>query len=401
MSAGFDPPPPPGASPGPADAPVPSAPPPPPGSLGQSAPAPMPPAQEPIAPHPAPASPASPFEGAPPQAGVVPPVAAPPKKGGHRLRWVVLGVVAVIAAALGYQYWDQQQNYKAGHEAYLAADCTAAIVPLRKAADGSGDTATQAQAELQECMALLEGSDLVAAGNPADGVLAYSEFLLKYGDGPLAAAALDGGRAAITDGTPEDVASTGVCDALGSLEEQGFVASADDAVPPLLYACGQTYEASAAYSDAIAVLGRFLTSYPDHALTDSVKDAFARVTVADAKAAGAGSLPEPDHVGPSEAGGDLATVVIQNSSPESMGIVFSGPDVRVEKLESCPTCETYTDVGPAECPDAGPVGTYVVEPGDYEVVVTATSTGDVTPFHGTWTLSAGEEYSSCFYVVTH
>ncbi|HEY6570305.1 MAG TPA: hypothetical protein VIZ22_08455 [Candidatus Limnocylindrales bacterium] len=310
-------------------------------------------------------------------------------------------MIAVIAAVFGYQYWDQQQNYKAGHEAYLAADCAGAIVPLRKAADGSGDTATQAQAELQECQALLEGSDLIAGGNPADGLLAYSEFVLKYGDGPRADAAVAGGRQAIDDGPPESVASVDVCDSLDTLEEQGFVAGEDEALPPLLYACGQTYEASAAYAAAIVVLGRFLTSYPDHALTDSVKDAFARVTVADAKAAGAGSLPEPDHVGPSEAGGDLATVIIQNSSPESMGIVFSGPDVRVESLDACPTCETFTDTGPAECPDAGPVGTYLVEPGDYEVVVTATSTGDVTPFHGTWTLSAGEEYSSCFYVVTH
>jgi hypothetical protein len=339
-------------------------------------------------------APTTPFEGSQP-------TVAAPRKGRFRLRWLVLGVIAVIAAVFGYQYWDQQQNYKAGHEAYLAADCAGAIVPLRKAADGSGDTATQAQAELQECQALLEGSDLIAGGNPADGLLAYSEFVLKYGDGPRADAAVAGGRQAIDDGPPETVASVDVCDSLDTLEGQGFVAPADEALPSLLYACGQTYEAAAAYAAAIVVLGRFLTSYPDHALTDSVKDAFARVTVADAKAAGAGSLPEPDHVGPSEAGGDLATVIIQNSSPESMGIVFSGPDVRVESLDACPTCETFTDTGPAECPDAGPVGTYLVEPGDYEVVVTATSTGDVTPFHGTWTLSAGEEYSSCFYVVTH
>ena len=399
MTAGFDPPPPPGGTPAPGDPPVPSAPPPPPGSFGQPAPAPMPPAPAPMAA--AEPAPASPFEAAPGQPGWVPPAAAPPRKGRFRLRWLVLGGIAVVAAVLGYQYWDQQQNYKAGHDAYLAADCSAAIVPLRKAADGSGDTATLAEAELQECQALLEASDLVAGGSLSQGLLAYREFLVKYGNGPLAAAALGGGRDAIADGAPEDVASVELCDALSSLEDKGFVAAADEAMPPLLYACGQAYEASSAYSDAITVLGRFLTSYPDHALTDSVKDAFARVTVADAKAAGAGSLPDPNHVGPSEAGGDLATVVIQNSSPESMGIVFSGPDTRVEKLEACPTCETYTDTGPAECPDAGPVGTYVVEPGSYEVVVTATSTSDVTPFHGTWTLSAGEEYSSCFYVVTH
>ena len=399
MTAGFDPPPPPGGIPAPDDPPVPSAPPPPPDPLGQPGPAPIPPTPAPmVAAEPAPASP---FEAAPGQPGWVPPAAAPPRKGRFRLRWLVLGAIAVVAAVLGYQYWDQQQNYKAGHEAYLAADCAAAIVPLRKAADGSGDTATQALAELQECQALLAGSDLVAGGSPSDGLLAYSEFLVKYGDGPLGDAALDRGRGAIVDAEPEDVASKDVCEALGPLEEQGFLAPADEALPPLLYACGQTFEASAAYADAIAVLGRFLTSYPDHALTDPVKEAFARVTVADAKAAGAGSLPDPNHVGPSEAGGDLATVVIQNSSPESMGIVFSGPDTRVEKLEACPTCETYPDTGPDECPDAGPVGTYVVEPGSYEVVVTATSTSNVTPFHGTWTLSAGEEYSSCFYVVTH
>ena len=250
MTAGFDPPPPPGVNAGPIDPPAPSVPPPPPGSAGQPAPAPMP--------QPAPASP---FEGGQP-------AAAQPKKGRFRLRWLVLGLIAVVAAVFGFQYWDQQQNYKAGHDAYLAADCAAAIVPLRKAADGSGETATQAQAELQECEALLEGSDLVAAGSPADGLLAYSEFLLKYGDGPLADAAVNGGRQAIADGAPEDVASVDVCDALDALENQGFVAPADEALPPVLYACGQAYEASSAWAAAIVVLGRFLTSYPDHALTE-------------------------------------------------------------------------------------------------------------------------------------
>ena len=155
MTAGFDPPPPPGASPGPGDPPVPSAPPPPPGSSASLAP--VPPCEPMARPDRRRHHRSRPR---PQQPGWVPPAAARRRRrAGSAFAGWSLGVIAVIAAVLGYQYWDQQQNYKAGHEAYLAADCAAAIVPLRKAADGSGDTATQAEAELQECQALLDGSD--------------------------------------------------------------------------------------------------------------------------------------------------------------------------------------------------------------------------------------------------
>jgi hypothetical protein len=74
--------------------------------------------------------------------------------------------------------------------------------------------------------------------------------------------------------------------------------------------------------------------------------------------------------------------------------------VRVEKLEPCADCEEFTGDGPSACPEKGPVGSYVLPPGTYEVVVTAVSTGSVTPFRGTWTLESGQEYASCFYLVT-
>jgi hypothetical protein len=103
-------------------------------------------------------------------------------------------------------------------------------------------------------------------------------------------------------------------------------------------------------------------------------------------------------VGSSESTG-TATVIIQNDSPEALSMVFSGPDTRVEDLDRCEECESFTDAEPDACPEIGPVAKYELTPGAYEVVVKASSDGSVTPFRGTWTLEAGQEYSSCFYLV--
>jgi len=96
-----------------------------------------------------------------------------------------------------------------------------------------------------------------------------------------------------------------------------------------------------------------------------------------------------------------AVELIQNDSPEQLSIVFSGPDVRVEEVNACGECIDYVGVGPIACPEKGPVAEYVLAPGTYEVVVKSSSGANVTPFRGTWTLKKGEEYSSCFYLVSH
>ena len=68
-------------------------------------------------------------------------------------------------------------------------------------------------------------------------------------------------------------------------------------------------------------------------------------------------------------------------------------------MNACPACEDFFGVGPAECPDKGPVQSYSLKPGVYEVVVEASSDSGVIPFTGTWELISGDEYSSCFYIV--
>ncbi|NJM07419.1 hypothetical protein HC891_16395 [Candidatus Gracilibacteria bacterium] len=81
-------------------------------------------------------------------------------------------------------------------------------------------------------------------------------------------------------------------------------------------------------------------------------------------------------------------------------MIFSGPEVRVEELEPCVGCSDFSGSEPTACPELGPVGTYLLAPGTYDVVVKASGDGSVTPFRGNWVLDGGQEYSSCFYLVT-
>ena len=333
---------------------------------------------------------------------------APPapaaKKGGIRKRWIVLGVVVAVLAAGGYQLWQDEQAYKTGHAAYLAADCASAVGPLRKAGGNekasSSDTDTElaARAELQECEALLAAGDLNTQGKPADAVLAYSDFVTKYPRSPLLGPARSSAQGLMSTST-EAVATVALCDVLEMLEAIQFVATPAATLPTLLYACGQAYEAAREWAEALAVYGRFRAEYADHALAGDVEIAFARTTLAETAAAGAGNLPQPGRgTGAGTAG--QATVVIVNDSPDALSMVFSGPDVRVEELASCGECVEYTGDGPPDCPNIGPVAEYVLAPGSYEVVVKSGSGAGTIPFRGTWTLDPGEVYESCFYIVT-
>jgi tetratricopeptide (TPR) repeat protein len=338
------------------------------------------------------------------------PLPATPKKRGPWLRIgigclsvIVLGCIGIGAFAF-YENWQQEQNYQAGHQAYLQADCAGAADPLRKAADGepgtrNSDVARKAEAELQECEALLAADALAEQNKPADAVLAYSELVTTYASSPLKNAALTKGQNLMTQGESDALATAALCESVDNLAEQQFIAQPDEALPPLLYACGQAYEDDGAFSEAVAAYDRFRRDYPDHELAEDVQQAFVRATIAEAEAVGAGALPAPQVIG-SGAGGGQVMVVIQNDSPESLSMVFSGPEIRVEELEACADCEKFVGDGPSACPEKGPVGRYELPPGTYDVVVKASSGRDVTPFRGSWALEDGQEYSSCFYLVT-
>ena len=314
----------------------------------------------------------------------------------------MLAVVVAAFAGIGlFRNWQQEQDYQAGHKAYLAADCATAVGPLGSVAKGSSgssgnDVELKARAELQECDALLHADDLAVQGKSADAVLAYSDTVTKYPRSPLKDVALAKGRDLIAT-APNKVATVSLCDALEALEAQGFVVGQPDPLPPLLFACGGAYEAADAHADAVAVYARFRADYPDHDLAADVDIALARATLAETENA-AGALPDP---GQGEGAGTagVATIVIQNDSPDPLSMVFSGPDIRVEDLEACSDCEKLSGaIHECRDPDQSPTAEYKVAPGVYEVVVKSGSGSDVLPFRGTWTLKDGEVYASCFYI---
>ncbi|GAB4109528.1 MAG: hypothetical protein Fur005_18850 [Roseiflexaceae bacterium] len=315
-----------------------------------------------------------------------------------------MGVIALGCVGIGglafYENWQQEQNYQAGHAAYLNADCATASDPLAKAASGNPGTkdsevARKAEAELQECQAFTEIASLPAG----DAVLNYRDFVSKYDPSPLSKPALENAQGLIANTQPADLAGPGFCQSLDDLVADQYIAQPDAFVPAMLLVCGQAAETEQAFSDAVFYYDRFRSEFPDHPQIEDANESFVRATIAEAEAFGAGGLPAPQVIGGGSDSGEVV-VIIQNDSPEKLSMVFSGPETRVEELGPCTDCEKFTGDGPAACPELGPVGRYVLAPGTYTVVVKASSDQGVTPFSGSWELEGGQEYSSCFFLVT-
>ena len=150
--------------------------------------------------------------------------------------------------------------------------------------------------------------------------------------------------------------------------------------------------------NAISSYENLLSEYPNHSLTSNAEMALANLLVAQAKESGAGEILTPDRSG-STVGG-LSEVIIQNDSPEKLRIVFSGPESHVEELSACSTCINYSIIGPAFCPEKGPIGRYMLTPGQYDVVVESISDSGTTAWTGDWNLISGDEYYSYFIIVT-
>ena len=180
--------------------------------------------------------------------------------------------------------------------------------------------------------------------------------------------------------------------------KNSVIAQRNEFMPSLYHRCGQAYEKDAVWDNAIRMYERFLAEYPGHALTPEVEAGLARAIVAQAQTASAGEIPAPERSGSTVSG--LTEVVIQNDSPERLRIVFSGPESRIEELEACNSCTTYSLFEPASCPEQGPIGRYTLGPGQYDVVVETIGDQEVTPWTGRWDLISGDQYSFCFFIVT-
>ncbi|MGE5377258.1 MAG: tetratricopeptide repeat protein [Bacteroidota bacterium] len=187
------------------------------------------------------------------------------------------------------------------------------------------------------------------------------------------------------------------CDEFEALKNS-VIGQRIDFMPSLYFHCGQTYERNENWEKAIAAYETLLAEYPTHAYAPDAEVGLVHAIVTISQSNSAGEIPPPEVSGTT--GNDLSEVIIQNSSPERLRIVFSGPESRVEELEACSSCATYTGTGPLFCPEQGPQGSYTLAPGPYDVVVESISDSGVTPWTGNWNLTSGDAYSTCIFLVT-
>lgn len=192
--------------------------------------------------------------------------------------------------------------------------------------------------------------------------------------------------------------STEFCPLLSEMASNPIFSVSQDAIAQYYQSCGRNYEADNNYIGAVFMYESFLKMYPDHPSSADVQKSLAAALINQARAAGSGTIEKPSSSGYAPAG--VARVVIQNDSPHDLKLVFSGPDARIEILAACPSCIDYSVMGPIFCPEKGPIGTYELTPGTYEVLVETTNEENIIPFTGTWSLEGGKEFYSCFFVVT-
>ena len=313
---------------------------------------------------------------------------------------VVLFVVVIAASVVIHQNIDNN-NYIKGHLAYQQFDCAKAITYYEKALTtltffDFGDTRSLAGPEKLECVAFLNGVDKQQAKDFSGALFAYDGFITTYAASPLVEVARNKVESIYSENEPANFINEELCEQIDQFLINDLIPQRDTNLPLVYFACGQLFDKAELYFVAIDYYELFLNGYPNNPRASEVKSALLHSIVANAKTSGAGNLPTPERSATTDDGSTV--VIVRNESPESLRIVFSGSENRIEELEACSTCSTYY-ASPLFCPDTGPVGRYTVQPGQYFVVVESTSDSGTTPWSGNWTLESGGEYTNCFFIV--
>lgn len=333
-----------------------------------------------------------------------PGVGQPPAKSntGRRLLGCV-GVIVVLGClgtlVLGYFITQAGAKVEDGLAAMSQGDCDTAITHFDEVIGSSlatEENKSAATAHKQVCVRYMGLVGQQETGDLGSALVGYDDLIAENSDSALVPAIEQQARTVFV-AEPGQVANPAVCQRLDSFVERNWVPNLDANLPLYYQSCGQVFTGTGDYSRAVAMYQRFVTAYPSHPAFEAVEADLARASVAEARQAGAGTIAPPQSVGGSGTGS--AVVVIQNDSTEQISLVFSGPEARFETLEVCSTCIEYT-VAPEFCPEEGPIGTYELPPGTYDVVVKSISDEGVIPFTGTWELAGGEEYYSCFFLIT-
>ncbi|MCA1991092.1 MAG: hypothetical protein LDL41_03460 [Coleofasciculus sp. S288] len=315
----------------------------------------------------------------------------------------LLAIVAATAIAyMAFQYFMIRSNYNKGEQAYETANCEEAIAHFDRVINGQSgadfnDYTARAQAKKAECQAFQDAIGQQKAGKPEAALVAYADFVNRYPGGALVEPIRQQSAALFEQAGLAALAKPTVCEKMDILVKKNLIPQQDTNLPALYHSCGQVYATRENYANAVNMYERFLENYQKHQLASEVKAALAQSMVAEAKAKGAGDILQPGRSGITSDG--TTVVEIRNDSPETMRIVFSGPDPRFEELDPCDDCIKYVGKGPESCPNKGPIERYTLKPGQYDVVVKSISDRGIRPFTGNWSLDNGTEYNSCFFIV--
>jgi tetratricopeptide (TPR) repeat protein len=309
-------------------------------------------------------------------------------------------VIAALFLPGMIQYFVDRHRYDQGMAAYKAANCTDAIASLDQVIasnpDSDEDLVATAKVKKAECEAFQKGTTQQQTGQGSAALLAYLQLANQYPQTELLGIMQRQTTQLFQQPGITALAVPKVCDQAGILTKHQLLPDPATNLPTFYQACGKAYASQKAFPKAIAMFEKFLDEYPNHPQIASVKRAYTKAMVDDARAKGAGQIERPGYSG--SRGDGTTAVVIRNNSPEKLRLVFSGPTPRVEELAPCTTCKTYMGNGHKECLNQGPVGTYVLQPGQYDVVVKSISDRGVRPFTGTWSLDQSSEYNSCFFI---
>lgn len=355
-----------------------------------------------------------------------------------KLLIVLLGMGLI--GIFGVQQWLRSRQFEAAVQAYEAGDCNQAIAGF-ESFDGNPEV-EKVRRQCRDYQAI----DPVTQ-KPSEALAKAMQFLQAHPSNAFSSMRkqtslgnpLDSGlkqqfNAHLKPDRITDWLSMEVCQQLQKptenpyislamkLESSGILPQSEDSLPRLYHACGHFLIASKEVSAGIALFEQFLNKFPKHPYLNTVRRDHAMALIQDAKRNPTGEIPAP--IAMTSTGDGSTQLVARNDSPHALRIVFAGPTSQVEEIPACKDCKDYTQAtAPSSCPNKGPVKTYKLEPGGYQVLVKAISSKNwdasklgvkeltqtelkqsaevagVRTFTGDWSFGMGQKYQSCFFLI--
>ncbi|PMB34361.1 hypothetical protein CEN47_09640 [Fischerella thermalis CCMEE 5319] len=360
----------------------------------------------------------------------------------HRPRWKMILILLGIGCigGLGLQYWLRLRQFDAAVQAYELNDCNQAIAGF-KSFDGNPEV-EEARQQCRDYLAINPGTQ-----KPSEALAKALKFLKTHPSNafrerkeasignPLKSGLKQQFNAHLNPERIQDWLSMEVCQELQKPTGNPFISSAmllegssilpqsEESLPRLYHACGNFLVASKEVPAGIALLEMFLNNFPKHPDLNKVRRDHAMALIQEAKRNPTGKIPAP--IATASTSDGSTRVVVRNDSRHALRIVFAGPTSQVEEMPACKDCKEYTRATAPSggCPNKGPVKTYKLKPGGYQVLVKAISSNkwnaskleveelsqaelkqssevaNVQPFTGQWSLGTGQEYRSCFFLI--